>query len=214
MIAVHCDRPWLQVRLPQPMPVLSWAPLGGGRQVADSVLWREVRDADLTRDFDAVAWLGAQVAARDEAGAVAFLTSRDVRRFVMRDCTVDGVGVACVATVGLTNAERIGQRLGAPILSHGTINILAVTDQGLTLPAQIEAVTIVAQARTAAMLDAAPAIATGQPTGTGTDCIAIAAPEGPGAYAGLHTALGEALGRATYDAVHDGIRAWRQEAGA
>ncbi len=44
----------------------------------------------------------------------------------------------------------------------------------------------------------------GLATGTGSDCIAIAAPPGQAAFAGLHTEIGEALGRVVYDAVAAG----------
>jgi adenosylcobinamide amidohydrolase len=47
-------------------------------------------------------------------------------------------------------------------------------------------------------------------TGTGTDCIAIAAPfgEDPLPYAGKHTAIGEAIGACVHRAVADGISDW------
>ncbi|MEO1272728.1 MAG: adenosylcobinamide amidohydrolase, partial [Myxococcota bacterium] len=48
-------------------------------------------------------------------------------------------------------------------------------------------------------------------TGTGTDCIVLAAPPGHAVYAGLHTAVGEAVGRAVYDAVAAGVRGWMAE---
>ncbi len=51
MIAVTLERPWLVARLPAPWRVLSHAPHGAGYRVTDSVLWREVRNADLTPDF-------------------------------------------------------------------------------------------------------------------------------------------------------------------
>jgi adenosylcobinamide amidohydrolase len=50
-------------------------------------------------------------------------------------------------------------------------------------------------------------------TGTGTDCIVVAAPDGePRArYAGLHTAIGEAVGRCTCEAMRAGIEAWAED---
>jgi adenosylcobinamide amidohydrolase len=67
---------------------------------------------------------------------------------------------------------------------------------------------IVAQARTAAVMDAGHDLPTGRATGTGTDCIAVAAPQGAERFVGLHTEAGEAIGRATYEAVLDGARDW------
>ena len=43
--------------------------------------------------------------------------------------------------------------------------------------------------------------------------IAIASPEGDTAYAGKHTGVGEALGRAVYKAVSQGIAEWVAERG-
>lgn len=50
-------------------------------------------------------------------------------------------------------------------------------------------------------------------TGTGTDCIVIAAPRGEdrASFAGLHTALGEAVGKAVYNATADGVKTWRKD---
>jgi hypothetical protein len=54
------DPPWLTARLPTPHRMLSWAPHNPGFVTADTVTWREVRDADLTEDFDALSWLSRQ----------------------------------------------------------------------------------------------------------------------------------------------------------
>jgi adenosylcobinamide amidohydrolase len=50
-------------------------------------------------------------------------------------------------------------------------------------------------------------------TGTGTDCIVIAAPELDGGekWAGKHTAIGALIGAAVEDAVLRGARAWIAE---
>jgi adenosylcobinamide amidohydrolase len=48
----------------------------------------------------------------------------------------------------------------------------------------------------------------GLATGTGTDCIAVAAPQGAEAFSGLHTALGEAIGQAVLRAVGKGAQVW------
>ncbi|HRO11147.1 adenosylcobinamide amidohydrolase, partial [Amaricoccus sp.] len=71
-----------------------------------------------------------------------------------------------------------------------------------------EALSVAAEARPAAVIDAAPDRPGGRITGTGTDCILVAAPPGDGAFAGLHTPLGEAIGRAVYAAVRRGADDW------
>ncbi|WP_423211522.1 adenosylcobinamide amidohydrolase [Paracoccus yeei] len=212
MMRIACDRPWLGVDLGAPHRVLSWAVHRPGLVSAQRILWREVRDADLTPDLDVAPWLAAELASRDESGSVAMLTSRDVRRHHHAVARIGGIEVEALATVGLSNAERVGRRREPDPAGWGTINMAVRIGAALDLPALVEAMTIAAQARTAAMIALGPVLSTGQATGTGTDCIALAARLDGTAlpHAGLHTALGEALGRACHDAVAAGVRAWMQ----
>ena len=218
MIAVTLDRPWLLADLGGPRRVLSFAPHRSGFVTARHVVWREVRDADLTPDLDVTQWFAGDLARQGHAGAVGLLTSRDVSRFVRTQVEVEGQRVACLATVGLGNAEAVGSRRAVNGVGwstdYGTINILVQMAAGLTEAAQIEALTIAAQARTAAVMSCGLHLPDGrQATGTGTDCIAIAADPGPLPFAGLHTALGEAVGRAVGDAVAMGAAEWVAENG-
>ena len=57
-------------------------------------------------------------------------------------------------------------------------------------------------------LKARAALATGQATGTGTDCLALACMPGQGRYAGLHTAVGEAIGACVRQAVEGAAADW------
>ena len=205
------DRPWLEWRLPAPMRVLSWSITRPGFVAADRIIWREVRDADLPEGLDVRRWLRAELAARGAGDAVAMLTSRDLSAFETATATAGAVRARCVATVGLSNAERIGSRLDRAGRGWGTINVAAALSAPLSRAAQIVALSIAAQARTAAVIEAGHSLPTGIATGTGTDCIAIAAPAGRAPYAGMHTAAGEALGRAVYDAVRAGARVWMEK---
>jgi adenosylcobinamide amidohydrolase len=207
MIGVTLDRPWLELRLPRAMRALSWAPYGAGLVATDRILWREVRNADLTPDFDAYGWFGAEMAAR-APGAVGLLTSRDIGGWRLAEATVDGVRAAAVATVGLSNAESVGARLPWHPAEYGTINLAVVLDARLTEAAQLEAMSIAVQARTAAVMAAGLALATGTATGTGTDCIVLACDAGADRHAGLHTAVGEAVGAAARAAVVAGVADW------
>jgi adenosylcobinamide amidohydrolase len=211
VITVVETRPWLTVDLGQNMRVLSWALNRPGFARARHILWREVRNADLPEGFDARGWLIGELAARGMPDAVAFLTSRDVRRFTRSSATVGEVRADCVATVGLSNAERVGSRRDRPRGCWGTINIAVRLSTGLTEAGLIEALSIAAEARTAAVMDAAWVLPTGRATGTGTDCIAMAAPDGAVAHAGLHTDVGEAVGAAVYRATLEGALDWLQE---
>lgn len=207
MIRVTLDRPWLELALPRVMRALSWAPCGAGLVATDRILWREVRNADLTPDFDVYGWFEAEMAAR-APGAVGLLTSRDIGGWRLAEATVDGVRAAAVATVGLSNAESVGARLPWHPAEYGTINLAVVLDAGLTEAAQLEAMSIAVQARTAAVMAAGLALATGTATGTGTDCIVLACDAGADRHAGLHTAVGEAVGAAARAAVAAGVADW------
>jgi len=205
---VTLTRPWLTLQFDAPCRVLSWSINRPGFVEARCILWREVRNADLPRDLDVNRWLASELDARRETSAVAFLTSRDIRAFHDVTATVENVTVRCIATVGLSNAERVGTRFDRSAKDWGTINIAVLTNQPLTDAARIEALSLAAQARTVAVSEAGLDLPTGRATGTGTDCIAVAAPVGDQTYAGMHTPLGEAVGSAVLQAVSAGATEW------
>jgi adenosylcobinamide amidohydrolase len=211
-LRVMLDRPWLTLDLGQPLPVLSWALNRPGLVMARRIVWREVRDADLPEGFDVGAWLAVTLTARGEADSVAFLTSRDLGRYRQATAQVGAVSGFALATVGLSNAERVGHRRPVAASAQGTINIAVHLDAGLTEAARLEALSIAVQARTAAILDVGIPAGERSATGTGTDCLAVAAPSGNLRHAGLHTDVGEAVGRAVYDAVRAGAEDWKREA--
>lgn len=197
------EQPWLTLDLHHPRRILSFAPCNPGFVTARHVLWRQVRDADLSPGLDASDWLSAQMVARGMGDAVGMMTSRGLENLRHAVCGM----ASCVATVGLGNAERVGHRRFAPT-AYGTINIALLLEDGLTEAAMIEALTIVAEARTAAVIAANLQLPAGAATGTGTDCIAVACHAGKGRYAGLHTEIGASIGRAVYDAVLSGAQDW------
>jgi adenosylcobinamide amidohydrolase len=206
MIRVELSRPWLVAHLPRPMRVLSWAPFRPGFATATRVVWREVRNADLTPDLDVEAWYAGEMARWPDA--VGMLTSRDIGTFRLSVVEVEGVHAACLATVGLSNAEAVGRRRPYHTADWGTINTCTSVSAALTETAQIEALAIAVQARTAAVMEIGLPLDTGTATGTGTDCTALACDPGMASYAGLHTAIGEAIGAATRNAVADAGADW------
>lgn len=200
--------PWLEVDLGEEMNVLSWAINRPGFVKADRILWREVRNADLPRELDVDVWLHKELNEKSALNAVVFLTSRSLQHFTQSTARVGDVIADAVATVGFSNAERVGRRVDRTGDAWGTINVALRLNRGLTESALLEVLSILVQARTAAVMDVDHRIETGIATGTGTDCAAVAAPEGLARYAGLHTDIGEAAGRAVYDAVHQGAKDW------
>lgn len=203
------DAPWLEMDLGRHMRVLSWSLNRPGYVTARRILWRGVTNADLPADMDVTAWLDDELAVRGARDAVVMLTSRDIRAHHTARATVGDTTVDVTATVGLSNGERVGARVDYSMRNWGTINLAARIGTGLTDTALLEAMSIATQARTAAVMDTDFALPTGRATGTGTDCIVVAAPPGEQAFAGLHTEIGEALGRAVYDAIREGAEHWK-----
>lgn len=227
-MSVTLHAPWLEFDLGQLMQVLSWAPHGAGYTRARRILWRQVRNSDLPPDLDVTMWLAGQLHAYQALDAVCMLTSRDVAHHHVTISQVEGVCVQAVATVGLSNSERVGHRVDrsdrdwnrdlaaeSRAKGFGTINIALRIDAPLSQTGLLEALSIATQARTTAILNAAHMLpdGSGLATGTGTDCIAVAAPEGENAYAGLHTALGQAIGQAVLQSVGEGARDWQASVG-
>lgn len=208
MSRLTLDRPWLDFDLGAEMQVLSWAINRPGFVRARHILWREVRNADLPLDVDVQRWLDTALQVRGCPQAVALLTSRNITRYTTHTATIGPITAQAVATVGFSNAERVGHRLDRTDKDWGTINVALRLNAGLTQAALLETLSIAVQARTAAVMDAQVPLLSGRATGTGTDCVAVASAEGDIPYAGLHTEIGEATGSAVYTAVLEGARDW------
>lgn len=208
---IVCERPILAALFDAPQSVLGWSLNRPGFRTTRAVVWREVRNADLPIDADPRALLEGWLAEAGYADAVGLLTSRDVTWRHAADAVRGDVVGSCLATVGLGNAGRIGRQLEPA--ATGTINILAHVSKPLGEAALIEAISIVAQARTAAILELGLRRGGEVVTGTGTDCIVVAAPEGEPRerFAGMHTPVGEALGAAVFEATLAGGRRWMEE---
>lgn len=213
---------FLVARLPGPHDVLSWAVVGGGRRRAETVAWHQVFNRELGPDTDARALLRGRLRDAGIPDAVGLLTSASLEAYtdVAKEC--GGVSARCVATVGLGNALRAGDPPGigstiAAAARVGTINLLVRVSAPLTEEALAETLALAAEARTLAVLEArVRSLRSGLPaTGTGTDCVVVAAPPAepggePLAYAGKHTTVGHLVGAAVEEAVRTGIEAWRR----
>jgi len=207
---------WLIAEFARPWNVLSWTLVNGGFQRTAGVSWlflqpNEIASVDSPKD-----WMMARMREAGLAHTAAFLTSRREHAWVESAAAEPGAACWTVVTLGLSNALRAGDPTGA-LVHAGTINLLVCCSHGLTAEAALELLALASEAKAAAMLDAnVPSRRSGAPaTGTGTDCIAIAWPgEGDRApFAGKHTAIGAAAGRAVYQAVSEGIRDWVEEHG-
>ena len=210
----------LAISLPAPWLVLGWAPLGGGFKHADLIVNHQIEVDDRGAIEAPRAHLMGVVRAlrRDPRRAVAMMTGAQVARAGFATLRRDGLVVGAWCTAGCANALRVGDRAtaGAPratetkgrrsrTLKPGTINIIVAINQPLTRSTMAEALQIAVEARVAAIHDAGVmSVRSGAvATGTGTDCIAVAAPiatlpncANAIVYCGKHTLPGELIGRA------------------
>lgn len=214
----------LVVRFAAEQAFVSWALVNGGRTRGRAVVWRYVDDHELGLDADPEEVLRSALRAARAVDAVGLLTSRALATY--SDCrrSLGGIDVRCIATVGLTNALRAGD---APLDdgtrasgSAGTINLLCHVARPMREEAMLEALALAAEARTAAILEAGVSSrrSGAAATGTGTDCIVIAAPLGDHArhedairFAGKHTSAGHLIGAVVLDAIRDGVARWNRE---
>ena len=202
----------LVVDFPESYPVLSWAPLGGG-DVRSSCVFNHQNDEFDERDLDT---LFAKVidGLKLPAGSIGLITGCDVQCYQDEFLHNDPLWVHGIATVGLTNARTAGDvadvPFGASGKSAGTINIILACNALPKLTGRLEAVHTITMAKAATLINMGiKSLKSGMPaTGTGTDCIVVA---GTGEinenYCGMHTVLGEMMGKVANQIVSKAIEA-------
>lgn len=199
----------LIVTFPESYRVLSWAPLGGGLVEARTILNHQVNINEhptLEPEIHLSSLAKRLAVLFPVVGLMTgVLMERLVRQTVQHAATL----IECFATVGLSNALAAGD----PTTYEeqlGTINLIVALSQPLSLPAMIEAVQIVTEAKVSALVTAeiSSTVSNALATGTGTDCVAIACPivEPASRYCGKHTKLGELAGKVVAEAMREGIR--------
>ncbi len=205
-----CRPPWLVARFALPQRILSWSLNRPGLTEADSVAWLQVRDADLPPEVDPRELLDRRLAEQGLGEAVGLMTARDVRHHRRVFSGEDGLGVEALVTLGLTNGVGLDEAGRAsdftPLSPVGTINALIALSRPLSEGAMLEAISIAATARTAALLSGA-----GRIVGTGTDCLVIACPRraaDQAVFAGLHTAIGRQITTAVFQATRQARLDW------
>ncbi len=216
---ISCAGPILAARFTEVQTVLSWSLTRPGFVTTRSVAWLEVSNDDLPLGVDPTQFLSERLETAGYGDAVQMMTSRQVAKHHLVIRREGEVEAACLATVGLSNAGRVGQVSSLMTLA-GTINLLVHINQPLSIGAFIEALSVAASARTAAIMELGIKVNDETATGTGTDCIAVAAPcEGNNGkkmapHAGLHTDIGAVIGGAVYHAIAEGGRMWLAERAA
>lgn len=213
---VDLRQPWLRVDLGRPHRVTGWPVVASEDGLARFVTWLQVCDTDLPRHVDPDAYFLHRARAEGIVADVGLLTAAEIGRFALERRLTPDSAVTVVATVGLGNGESVipGTAPTHATPHVGTINLLAVSSLPLAPPAMLEAISIATQGRTAAVMDLCLRTGDGRPvTGTGTDCVVVAAPPGPGGqlHCGLHTSLGRALGEAAYAATWAAAAHWLED---
>ncbi|WP_342347086.1 adenosylcobinamide amidohydrolase [uncultured Nitrospira sp.] len=209
----------LIVRFPGIFDCLSWAPWNGGDVSASGVANVQVglngssSSATLAEDFGLL--FKAHSLIPEET--IGLMTAANVSAFT--DCFLhsSGAWVHVLVTVGLSNARSVlddaDVELGYPCRSSGTVNVVVTTNALPTIAGRIEAVHIASSAKTAAFRDSgATSRKSNHPADlTGTDCLVVGASgEIEEDHCGLHTVLGEMMGRAVYTSVSQGIAEYRR----
>jgi adenosylcobinamide amidohydrolase len=194
----------LAIFLPDRYRVLGWAPLGGGTRGAELIVNHQISPGDRAATEAPRLHLGHVVRSLgvNPSRAVAMMTGAQIKNAASTTEKRGNMIVTAWCTAGCSNALRVGDPASVETTAPGTINLVVLINQPLSEAAMVEAIQIVTEARVAAVLAArVKSVRSGKPaTGTGTDCIAVAAPEDGTAhlYCGKHTRLGELIGRAAY----------------
>jgi adenosylcobinamide hydrolase len=155
--------------------------------------------------------------AREDLSLLSTLASMD--NVAVCEKSYQGLVVSCLATGGVGNALRSGvdganwmEQDGTFVNTHGTINIIILTNATLSEGAMARAIITATEAKTAALqdMDARSSVSPeNQATGTGTDNMIIVSgkdPNRPILYTGGHTKIGELIGASTKIAVTEAIK--------
>lgn len=209
----------LIVRFPGIFNCLSWAPWNGGEASASGVANVQVglngssSSATLSEDFGLLFKTHSLIPEE----TIGLMTAANVSAFT--DCFLhsSGAWVHVLVTVGLSNARSVlddaDVELGYQCRSPGTVNVVVTTNALPTIAGRIEAIHIASSAKTAAFRDrGATSRKSDRPADlTGTDCLVVGASgEIKEDHCGLHTVLGEMMGRAVYRSVSHGIAEYRR----
>lgn len=203
----------LIINLPKTHSILSWAPFNGGLTRSNCLFNQgcdHFEESDLESIFKSVIKQNNL-----PSDAVGLLTGANVSRYV-EIFLVDGpLWVHAVATVGLNNARSVGDPadviLSQPVDRIGTINIIIICNALPYASGLVEAIHIATMGKTSAMIEAGIKSKKSEKlaTGTGTDCIVIAGSgEVQENYCGMHTILGEMIGKAVKEIIKKGIQKW------
>jgi adenosylcobinamide amidohydrolase len=203
----------LEIRFPSEFAMNSWAPHNGGSTRASAIVNVQVaRNGCGTTETREELFAGIFSRRGLPSSTVGLMTAAEVADYTECCLTAGELWVQAIATVGLTNARSVldaaDRPLGYRCRENGTINMILATN---ALPGDVgrfQAIHVAAAAKATALFDAGvtsrksdlPAAL------TGTDCIVVASSgEIAEDHCGLHTVVGELIGRSVHDVVTRGI---------
>lgn len=203
------------------MNFLSWAIVGGGFTRGRKVFWSKVKSDELPRHLSPREVLLRKISEEGiEENIIGFMTSAQLDDYVCITKKLNDFSASTLCTVGMGNALRVGDagKNYLAIRSVGTINIACSFNRSMTREALLEAMSIIIEARTLAVLEEkiASKVSGLMATGTGTDCVVVAAPvknndfDEDIYYSGKHTIVAELIGQSVYQAVRLGIQKWKK----
>jgi adenosylcobinamide amidohydrolase len=186
-------------RPPEPMLMVSSAPLGGGIGLRAWIINVQVSHDYTRRDPDA--HLRELASARDLHGeGVGMLTAVDVRETYRTEDDGAHAHVSVGVSLPTWAAAPDGASWGTPV---GTINAVGFVPERLSPAALVNAVMSVTEAKAQALWEAGIAA-----TGTASDAVCVACPAtgASHAFGGPRSAWGARLARAVHRAVLTGCR--------
>jgi iron complex transport system ATP-binding protein len=196
--------------------VLSSAPHGGGlvhaRYILNHAIATDQPHARICREPSRHLAAIAKAAGLNDA-AVGLMTAVPMKELVRTTVKREGLCVEVFATVGVTNAVRVGETVGNPKRrAAGSINLILIVHADLTNSAMVCAVQVATEAKCAVLLaNKVRSARGGAATGTGTDATVVGCLKGPRLqYSGTHTRIGELIGKAVRLAVEKGLRRYRK----
>ena len=188
-------------RFPEPLLVVSSAPLGGGIGRRDWIINAQVPHG--YSRLDPETHLAELAFERGLTGpGVGMLTAVDLHEM----CSDEDGGVRVDASVGVTVptwAAAPDETVVGGDAGPGTINVVGIVPERLSRAAMVNAVVTVTEAKTQALWDAGiPA------TGTASDAVCVVCPDEGFAhpFGGPRSEWGAPLARAVYRAVSAGCR--------
>lgn len=211
-VEVH-DRS-LVVQLPRTYRTLSWASLGGGSKRANVIINHQIESDDRAAADAPHRYLAALARSlgHNPRSTVAMMTGVRMRNARVVNLSRQDLIVSAWCTAGCSNALRVGDAATVELARPGTINTIVLINQALSPSAMVEAIQIATEGRVAALVMATIRSVTSHKlaTGTGTDCIVVAAPDALPVhmYCGKHTRLGELIGLAVIRSCTRALGAW------